>query len=72
LPFIDDLIDRKLGGPEKSQLPEADLAFHETQYQQHVEKLKAASAASKLPELPAGKEALNDLLVRLRLTKVGE
>lgn len=72
LSFIDELIERKLAGPEKSQLPNADLDFHESEYHRLVGALEAASEASDLPELPAGKEALNDLLVRLRLNGVGK
>lgn len=67
LSFIDDLIEMKLAGPEKSQLPKADLAFHEAHFNRLVGELEAASASSHLPEQPSGKEALNDLLVRLRL-----
>jgi predicted nucleotidyltransferase len=67
LPFIDDLIERKLAGPEKSQLPEADLGFHETEYRRLVAELESASEKSNLPEVPSGKGALNDLLIRLRL-----
>jgi predicted nucleotidyltransferase len=71
LPYIDDLVERKLAGPERSTLPEADLAFHEAEYYRLVAELKAAMAASHLPETPAGQEALNDLLVRLRLEGPG-
>jgi predicted nucleotidyltransferase len=70
LSFIDDLIERKLAGPEKSQLPEADLGFHEGEYQRLVAELESASEQSRLPEAPRGKEALNDLLVRLRLSEL--
>jgi predicted nucleotidyltransferase len=68
LPFVDDLIERKLAGPEKSQLPEADLGFHETEYRRLVAELESASEKSHLPDVPSGKGALNDLLIRLRLT----
>ncbi|MCH5375394.1 MAG: nucleotidyltransferase domain-containing protein [Planctomycetes bacterium] len=67
LAFIDDLIERKLSGPEKSQLPQADVGFHEAEYQRMVAELESASEDSPLPESPRGKDALNDLLVRLRL-----
>ncbi len=33
LSFIADLVSRKLAGPEKSKLPDADIAFHEAEYQ---------------------------------------
>lgn len=68
LPFIDDLVERKLAGPEKSPLPEADLGFHEGEYRRLVGELESASRNSRLPEVPSGKAALNDLLVRLRLS----
>lgn len=67
LPFIDELVERKLSGPEKSQLPEADLEFHDGEYQRLVDELERASESSHLPEQANGKEALSDLLVRLRL-----
>ncbi len=64
---IDDLIELKLAGPEKSQLPVVDFAFHESEYRRLVGALEAAAARSTLPEVPSGKAALNDLLIRLRL-----
>ena len=67
LSFIDELIDRKLSGPEKSILAEADLAFHEGQYQRLVSELEQAAATSHLPEQATGMEELNALLVRQRL-----
>ncbi len=64
---IPELVSRKLAGPEQSTLPDADVAFHESECQRLVQTLEAASAASDLPEVPTGSEALNDLLVRVRL-----
>jgi len=69
LPFIPDLIARKLGGPEQSTLPDADIAFHEAQYERLRVQLQEAHDASSLPELPsdATRGALDDLLIRTRL-----
>lgn len=67
LPFLGDLIDRKLAGPETSQLPEADFGFHEGEYRRLAAALEEASRNSPLPENPSGQDALHDLLVRLRL-----
>lgn len=69
LPFIPDLIARKLGGPEQSVLPDADLAFHEAQYERLRTQLQEAHDASSLPELPsdATRAALDALLIRTRL-----
>ena len=67
LPFLPDLIARKLAGPEQSTLPDADLAFHENECQRLETQLKAASETSSLPEAPQASRELNDLLVRCRL-----
>jgi predicted nucleotidyltransferase len=68
LPYIGDLIDRKLEGAEKSQLAAADLAFHEAEYLRLVGDLENAATNSRLPESPSAKDALHDLLIRVRLT----
>jgi len=67
LTYIDELIERKRTGPEKGELPVADMKFYEQEYQRLVKELESASGQSTLRELPTGKAALNDLLVRLRL-----
>ena len=69
LPYIADLVSRKLAGPEKSKLEDADIAFHESEYQRLRGELQAAHEASTLPELPSDetRAALNDLLIRVRL-----
>jgi uncharacterized protein len=69
LPYVPDLVARKLAGPEKSKLQDADIAFHEAEYQRLRTELQAAHDASSLPELPSDqtRSALNELLVRVRL-----
>jgi predicted nucleotidyltransferase len=67
LPYILDLIARKLAGPEQGGLDSADAAFHEREYQRLVAELKTACEQSQLPEAPSGAAALNDLLVRIRI-----
>ena len=67
LPFIAELIDRKTGGPEKGRLERADLEFHQREYERLLAALEQAFAESKLPENAGGAEALNELLVRIRL-----
>jgi hypothetical protein len=61
-------VARKLAGPEKSKLDDADLAFHEKEYQCLRGVLQTAHDASSLPKLPneRTRAALNDLLVRVR------
>lgn len=70
LPYIPDLVAHKLAGPEKSKLEDADIAFHEAEYQRLRGELQAAHDNSQLPELPSEetRAALNDLLVRVRLS----
>jgi hypothetical protein len=69
LGYIPKLVERKLSGPEKSVLDDADTSFYEGEYSRLREELEDAYQKSHLPETPAGKTALNDLLVRLRLSK---
>ncbi len=69
LSYINDLIGQKLAGPEKGTLNDANLKFHDAEYQRMTAALEQAYEASTLPELPSGRDALNDLLVRLRLSR---
>lgn len=66
LPYIDELVARKRGGEEKGGLGEADLAFHQQELQRLLAEMEAAAADSPLPTDVTGREALNDLLLRLR------
>ena len=66
LPYIDELIRRKLAGPEQSTLEEGDLAFYQSEYDRLRGELQSAYERSELPEMPSARDALNDLLVRLR------
>jgi predicted nucleotidyltransferase len=67
LPYLPDLIARKVAGAEGALLEDADVAFHQGEYERLTRELEAASEASHLPERPSARPALNDLLVRLRL-----
>jgi uncharacterized protein len=72
LPYIKDLVARKLAGPENlavGQLLDSEIAFHEAEYKRLRGVLQAAHEASQLPELPSeeSRAALNDLLVKVRL-----
>ena len=66
LPHIPQLVERKLSGKEKSTLSDADVNFHRGEYERLVAELERASAESVLPESPAGRDALHDLLLDLR------
>jgi predicted nucleotidyltransferase len=69
LSSITDLVARKTAGPEQSKLDDADVAFHETQYQKLRADLQSAFESSTLPELPSDetRQALNGLLIRVRM-----
>ena len=67
LPYLDELVERKLAGPEKGRLEAADVEFHEREHERLVAALESAAEKSTLPERPSGRDALNDLLVRLRV-----
>lgn len=66
-PAIADLIARKMAGPEKATLPEAEIPFHEREYHRLRSELEEAGQKSGLPEAPSTRDALNDLLVRVRM-----
>jgi uncharacterized protein len=69
LPYISDLIERKVGGTEKGRLEQADLGFHRREYERLRSALEQAHQESTPPEAPSGMPALHDLLVRIRLGK---
>jgi predicted nucleotidyltransferase len=67
LPYVNDLVARKLAGPEQSALAESDFAPYEREYERLRGELEQAFADSRLPDTPRCREELNSLLVRLRL-----
>ena len=67
LSYLPELIALKTGGPEKSVLAQSDLEFHRKEYDRLLAELERAYEGSRLPEMANGAQALNDLLVRLRL-----
>jgi predicted nucleotidyltransferase len=66
LPYIDDLVARKAAGGERSSLTAADLDFHHCEYTRLMAELEQASQTSTLPEAPSAKDAMSDLLLRVR------
>ena len=67
LPYLPELIARKLANPEHGTLDNADIAFHEREYTRLRQELELAHHASQLPDTPSARAALNDLLIRIRL-----
>jgi uncharacterized protein len=71
LPYLTDLIARKLAGPEHGTLPAADVSLYAAEFARLRTALAAARDASALPATTQAQPALNDLLVRLRLSGYG-
>jgi uncharacterized protein len=67
LPFIPDLVDRKIRGAEAGSLDAAERDFHQAEYVRLILELEEAAGKSTLPEKPTCRHPLNDLLVRVRL-----
>jgi hypothetical protein len=66
LPYVPELVARKVSGPEQGTLSDDDFDFHRRAYDQLLAELGDASGRSALPEAPSARPALNDLLTRLR------
>jgi uncharacterized protein len=66
LTHIDDLIRRKLAGPEQATVADADIEFHRREYDRLRSELQAAFEVSTLPEAPSAKPQLDELLIRLQ------
>jgi hypothetical protein len=66
LPYIDELVARKLAGPEQSSLLDADFEFHRAEYLRHIAILEFEMGKSALPDTPSAGPALSDFLVKLR------
>jgi hypothetical protein len=71
LPGIDELIEAKVTGGESYRLTDGDLAFHRKMYERLVSELEQARDVSMLPDKASARDALSDLVVRLRLETVG-
>ena len=67
LPYLPDLIARKLTGAEQGTLDNADVDVHRSEYERLRAELEAAHLSSNLPETPPAAAALHELLVRVRL-----
>jgi predicted nucleotidyltransferase len=67
LPYIPELVERKLTGAEKGKLDDADIEFYQGEFERLRGELEIAHEKSSLPEMPSTRDALNDLLVQIRL-----
>jgi uncharacterized protein len=70
LPYIPELVARKLAGPEQGSLAEDDVAHYAAEYARLRVELEAARETSALPDEPQCREAINELLVQVRLGEI--
>lgn len=66
LPYIPELIARKLEGAERQSI-DIDVAFFEREYRRVVGLLELEEQRSQLPLETGARPALHELLLRLRL-----
>jgi predicted nucleotidyltransferase len=67
LPRVAELMARKQATQEQATLDGDEFDFHAAEYRRLVALLEEASKQSSLPDEPTAQDALDDLLVRLRL-----
>jgi hypothetical protein len=70
LPYIPELVERKVHGAEKGTLNDADLSFYQSEHDRLRAMLEQARDVSHLPESASSWSALNDVLIRTRLATV--
>ena len=70
LPYLGELIAKKTQGAEKGVLESANLPFYEREYHRLTAELLQAFEQTRLPEVPSAADAINDLLIRVRLKKL--
>ena len=66
LPYVPDLIARKVGSQEQAVVSGADRAFHDAEHDRLETVLKQAGESSTLPDAPSCRAEVNDLLIRVR------
>jgi predicted nucleotidyltransferase len=67
LPYLGELVRRKIQGTERARLETPEIEFHQAEYERLVVQLETEAMGSALPVEATGRDALNDLLVRVRL-----
>jgi len=67
LPFVPELLDRKINGAERETLGPEEIERFEAEFLKLRERLVDAAAKTSLPEAATARPALNDLLVGIRL-----
>jgi hypothetical protein len=68
---LGELMERKKAGAEKMLLDEREVALHDARLGDIEARLVAAHEKSSLPEKPVTAAAIEDFVVRLRLSRDG-
>ena len=66
---ITELLALKRQGIEKQVVDQCDFNFHEKKVERLTEQLKVESEHSFLPDVPSAGDAINDLLIRIRMNQ---
>jgi predicted nucleotidyltransferase len=66
LPYIGELVARKLSTHERQTIEDADVTFFESEYARLRTLLEEEEARSALPEQPSSRAGLHALLLRIR------
>lgn len=66
---LDQLVHRKRSGAERTRLDGVEIARHDRILDELEGQLEAAFGASRLPDEPTSRAALQDFVVRLRLAR---
>jgi len=69
LGYIDELVHEKCTGREKIELPAQRIPFFQSEYQRLLSELENAHKTSPLPQQATATAAVNDLLLRIRLSQ---
>lgn len=72
LPYLPELIERKVLGTEKGVLPQVDFEFHAREYERLTRLLENAFKKSPLPEATQAGAMLDELLIRIRLRGINQ
>jgi uncharacterized protein len=72
LPFIPDLIARKLAGAEQQTLNRGEIDQYEGEFHSLRARLIEEASITALPESHTAQSALNDILVRVRLASLAK
>lgn len=67
LPYVPDLIHRKVSTKEKATIEDADIEFHQSEFERLMALLHADSERSTLPEETSARAQLEQALIAARL-----